>query len=119
VQRLREDGHSDVTSQWLSSQYNAESKAFNFDVETAESLVRDFDKQDFWMQLGSLQEGVSVHMVQAGRNPAWEMIQPEVQHYAAQNHRWLQCYLLPDAGHWVHVDDLPGLLRIFDSVAEW
>ena len=116
VQRLKQDGHSDATSQWLASQYDVKTKHFNFDVETAESLVRDFGRHDFWMQLESL-DRVSVNLVQAGRNPAWNEVLPDMRRLSA-NHR-LRSYLLPDAGHWVHVDDLPGLLKIFESVEDW
>jgi hypothetical protein len=116
VQRLKQDGHSDVISQWLASQYDVKTKHFTFDVETAESLVRDFGRHDFWMQVESLGR-VSVNLVRAGRNSAWNEVLPEIRHFTAK-HR-LRCYLLPDAGHWVHVDDLPGLLKIFDSVEDW
>jgi len=132
IERLRQDRHSEATCQWLAAQYNVKTKTFTFDVDTAESLVRDFERHDFWDHLESLHQGSagdvfasatatartpSVHLVQAGRNTAWENSLPKVQDFAAQNR--LQHYTLPNAGHWVHIDDLPGLLHIFDSVEDW
>ena len=84
-------------------------------MATAESLVRDFSQHDFWLQLESLSH-VSVNLVQAGRNPAWNEVLPEIRRFSVNDR--FRCYLLPDAGHWVHVDDLPGLLKIFDSVED-
>ena len=115
VQRLKQDGHSDAISQWLASQYDVKTKTFTFDVATAESLVRDFSQHDFWLQLESLSH-VSVNLVQAGRNPAWNEVLPEIRRFSVNDR--FRCYLLPDAGHWVHVDDLPGLLKIFGSVED-
>lgn len=129
VECLRRDGHAETICQWLAAQYDVQSQTFAFDVDTAASLVRDFERHDFWEQLESLHQrgadGVrgapaptpSVHLVQAGRNPAWKSSLPDVQDSVAKNR--LQHYVLPNAGHWVHVDNLPGLLDIFGSVDDW
>jgi pimeloyl-ACP methyl ester carboxylesterase len=57
----------------------------------------------------------TIHLVQGGRNEAWEPAVPAIIERTSQYPGTFCHHLLPNAGHWVHVDDLPGLLRAFET----
>jgi pimeloyl-ACP methyl ester carboxylesterase len=57
----------------------------------------------------------TIHLVQGGRNEAWEPAVPAITERTNQYPGTFCHHLLPNAGHWVHVDDLPGLLRAFET----
>jgi pimeloyl-ACP methyl ester carboxylesterase len=100
---------------WLASQYNVKSNKFRFDVDTAISLAADIERQNFWELIDrALDADVVIHIVQASENKAWESCLPELQTYVKQNDM-LYHHVLPNAGHWVHIDNLEGLLEIFEQ----
>jgi hypothetical protein len=83
----------------------------------------------FWEQLEViLQQSshIQVHILQADRNPAWnnsavqEPLQAALHHDAKISypnpHSRLTHHILADSGHWVHVDNLSGLIDIITSV---
>ena len=56
--------------------------------------------------------------MRGGRNPAWEE-KPEIleevedlKSYGSSDS--FQLHTLENAGHWVHVDDLPGLVELVE-----
>jgi pimeloyl-ACP methyl ester carboxylesterase len=119
------------TAAWLASSYRPaspgiRSSSFAFSVPIAQALLRNFAQQNFWEQLeGVLREAddrrepsssttsLRVDLVMAGKNPLWS---PHVTDrlYALQDRHpeSLKLHVLPKAGHWVHVDDLQGLLEL-------
>lgn len=143
------------TAQWLAAQWDMRQGRFNFDLNVAESLARDFANHDFWDLLDRVlavggQTTIStttnvpiattttpvvvlqpmfVHMVQGGANLAWDedvalRLRHKVQEDTAEATHAprpprLTHHILPNAGHWVHVDDLSGLLQAFESVEDW
>jgi pimeloyl-ACP methyl ester carboxylesterase len=132
---LHEDyGIDRGTAAWLATSYRppandgSASSSFAFSVPIAQALLRNFAQQDFWEQLeGVLRNAdgrsepsssssstlLRVDLVMAGKNPLWS---PEVTDrlYALQDRHpdALKLHVLPKAGHWVHVDDLQGLLEL-------
>jgi len=118
-----QDNHSEATAQWLAAQYQVRHGRFAFDVETAEALMHDFGRHDFWAQLQTVltmtTTPMPVHVVQGGRNAAWNSSLPRLQEFVRQHSGVVRHHLLPDAGHWVHTDDLAGLLREVESVEDW
>lgn len=106
---------------------------FMFDLDVAKSVLNDFPKQDFMKLIedttsrnsngsrnhqnsndsfhGSSQK---VYLVMAGKNSAWTSdIVTDLQHL--QQHQELELVSLPNAGHWVHVDDLDGLMNAMEE----
>lgn len=125
AQELVDHGLDKAIAQWLAStlQQDKETKMlrWGFDVDVVREIMPEFQNQDF---LGMLQdilvEGGNVHLIKGGRNTAWEE-SPRIAlqlNELQETHPWqFEQHTLPDAGHWVHVDDLPGLLNIVQEKA--
>jgi pimeloyl-ACP methyl ester carboxylesterase len=125
-------GLSLATAQWLATQYSVSKQRFVFDLNLAESLVQDFAKHDFWDLLNRALSDEkptnrSVHLIVGGQNPSWTTATAAttttkptpleaVQTLARTRAPRFTCHVLPTAGHWVHIDDLPGVLQAMDSV---
>jgi pimeloyl-ACP methyl ester carboxylesterase len=136
-------------SEWLAAQYDIQYQRFNFDMRAAESLADDFGSQNFWQQLDQLLLLASssslprvalnnnhdnnnnnnnnndpttvktIHLISGGMNEAWGPALPAVEERAVRYPGAFVHHVLPKAVHWVHADDLPGLLRAFESAARW
>jgi esterase len=119
-------------SEWLAAQYDVQYQRFNFDMRAAESLADDFGSQDFWQQLDQLLSVAqkkhdnnepttvqTIHLVRGGLNEAWGPALPAVEERVVRYAGAFVHHVLPKAGHWVHADDLPGLLRAFESASRW
>jgi pimeloyl-ACP methyl ester carboxylesterase len=104
-------------AQWLASSYNTESGKFSFDTAIAQAFLSDFPRQN-WLQSieTALKYGqTKIHIVRGAKNKQWEE-----SHSLDRIHEMVVEYpgrcvfhSVPDAGHWVHVDNLPALIRIF------
>ena len=127
---------SEELIEWLTMQWIETEGRFLFDVAVVRELLDDITNAEeagrgsLWDQMDALrrpasneeEEGnavVPLHLVQAGSNPAWDAAHPrrlrDFRALAATT-PFVTHHILPTAGHWVHVDDLPGLLRIIASV---
>lgn len=94
---------------------------FIFDLDVAQSILDDFPNQDFF---GMVQECLAaaqgenrIHLVMAGKNSAWtkEIIsQLQQMNSTMADHSRLEMVSLPKAGHWVHIDDLEGLMNVLE-----
>lgn len=101
---LEKHGIDTATAQWLASSYK--DGKFGFDLSVAQDLMEDFQNQDFRHQLRHLLDrNLPVDLVRGGRNPGWNGVEFD-------EHPKFNVHTLPDAGHWVHMDDLAGLLRV-------
>jgi pimeloyl-ACP methyl ester carboxylesterase len=109
-------------AQWLGSSFDPTTGRFMFDLDVAQQLLSDFDRQDWLRSIKDILEiGADIHIdiVRGGQNKQWEKAQEKhgsldavldlVDQYPSRCH----FHVLPDAGHWVHVDDLPGLLAVY------
>lgn len=94
---------------------------FSFDLDTVQGVLNDFPKQDFMklitectIRKSSIDEGEKLYLVMAGMNKAWTNdIVTDLQ-YLEENQE-LELVTLPKAGHWVHVDDLDGLMNAMEQ----
>jgi pimeloyl-ACP methyl ester carboxylesterase len=129
--QTKQYGLSLAMAQWLATQYNVKEQRFVFDLDVAESLVHDFETHDFWDLLHRALDddskpptNRSVHLIVAGQNSSWTATTATttstaleaVQTLARTHAPRFTCHVLPTAGHWVHIDDLPGVLQALDSV---
>jgi esterase len=95
---------------------------FKFDLPVILNLIEDYKNQDFFGTLNDInrisasinQKACQVHLVQAGKNDSWD--NAVVQDKLTESERLgvLKSHCLPNAGHWVHVDDLDGLMDLIE-----
>ena len=113
------------TAQWLAMSYDGTD--FGFDQEFVTRLKPEFATQDF---LGMVRyilgqnitntdhPPITIHLVRGGKNSGWTP--PILADLDAVTHEYpttFYVHVLPQAGHNVHVDDLPGLLHLFATHA--
>eukprot|EP00814_Leptocylindrus_danicus_P021711 CAMPEP_0116038988 /NCGR_PEP_ID=MMETSP0321-20121206/23220_1 /TAXON_ID=163516 /ORGANISM="Leptocylindrus danicus var. danicus, Strain B650" /LENGTH=169 /DNA_ID=CAMNT_0003517975 /DNA_START=434 /DNA_END=943 /DNA_ORIENTATION=+ len=90
---------------------------FKFDLKIIHDILADFPRQDFIkilrdVSLSKEKIGSQMNIVRAGKNESWtnqilrELLEIEESCKAFRTH------VLHNSGHWVHVDDLEGLLGI-------
>ena len=101
-------------AQWLGSSYQGNGD-FGFDMEVVDGIWNDFATQDFYGLLqGAVDNGIHVNVVRGGKNPAWSVdILRELQGIDG-----VHVHVLPKAGHWVHVDDLNGLVDLIQGFSK-
>lgn len=100
-----------LTAQWVESQYHFSEREFVFDRNVIESLLQDFANQNFYSQLQTvLDSGIIVHLVQAENNRAWKECSRDIRVFDTHDNFFR--HILPNAGHLVYIDNLPGLLNI-------
>ena len=108
------------TAQWLAAslQTNKDSGSmeFGFDLAVVNDLLADFHSQDFMGMLSDVvASGTRVDLVRGGKNTGWsESTLGPLRELEQQSSSHFGMHFLPNAGHWVHVDDLPGLLGLMD-----
>jgi len=85
---------------------------WRFDLDAVEEMLASYLRADLWPVVEAPPHGLSLHVVRAGRSPAWTPAATTRLHAAAAalGPARLQPHTLPHAGHWVHVD-APDALR--------
>lgn len=112
------------TAQWLAMSYDEKSgDNFGFDNDLVTRLKPEFKNQDFMGLLRQIlasnpiddtTETTHVHIVRGGRNTGWSIpILSELEKLKKEYPATFHLHVLPSAGHNVHIDDLPGLLKLF------
>ena len=76
--------------------------------ELIDALLADYAGTDLFPFLENPPPGLDLHLVLAGRSSRW---QGETGRRVAGLER-VTVHRLPDAGHWVHIDDPDGLRRL-------
>ena len=114
VEALTARGLSESIGRWMTTNLRRVDGGFvwTFDVDRAQELLRDYFAQDLWAPLETEEPGAPrIHLVRAGRSDRWspEIVARLDALHGAQAGR---AHLLPDAGHWLHVDDPDGLLAL-------
>jgi len=119
---LVESGLDFGTAAWLASSVmkNADgSFDFSHDLDTIEKLYEDYCSQDYWDVAENLASEGKCGLVCAGKSWVWDGkdCQKNLEHFASVNMLWN----MKKAGHNLHVDDLPGLMRIVlkENANDW
>lgn len=83
---------------------------WKYDIAGIDAMLADYGRLDCWPLLDD--PPVPVLFVRAGRSDRWSPA--ELERFAARPHIALET--LPDAGHWLHVDDPDGLLELLSPL---
>jgi pimeloyl-ACP methyl ester carboxylesterase len=119
LQLENEHGLERGIAQWLAASIKKDGNCYTwgFDVEVVKNILPEFKHQDVIGMMETIvkEGGGRVHLVRGGANTAWDESPSTLSqlHELEQHHKHaFQVHILPKAGHWVHVDDLPGLLEL-------
>jgi pimeloyl-ACP methyl ester carboxylesterase len=112
VRELLARGQPQAIAQWMTTNVvqGPDGLRWRFDLDVIELLLASYFATDSWPALREPAAGVDVHLLRAGREPRWTG--QLIAELDAARHPRLHVHVLANAGHWVHVDDLPGLLGI-------
>jgi pimeloyl-ACP methyl ester carboxylesterase len=84
---------------------------FALDLPAIAELLADFDRSDLWSLLNAPPQGIRLHLVIGGRSASISASDRE-RLQAAAKQDVIELLELPEAGHFLHVDDPEGLLRL-------
>ncbi len=108
---LTEQGLSRGLAQWMTTNLHREDDGFHwrFDLPAVQQMLADYAAVDLvpWID----DTVIDVHFVWAGKG---ERDTPELRARFAFA-TTVTHHVLPDSGHWVHVDDPDGLLDVLDA----
>lgn len=122
ILQLRELEIEEGIAQWLAAslQSNPDNNLeWGFNVSVAQEVLEHFGQQDF---LGMVEEmcvtsDATIHLVRGGKNSGWgddPKLLPALDKLS-KSLKNFHIHVLPKAGHWVHVDDLKGLVQLIHS----
>jgi pimeloyl-ACP methyl ester carboxylesterase len=109
-------GFSDALAGWMTTNLARTDAGFvwRFDLGVIEQLLRDYARLDLWDRVRG--GTPAVHLVRAGRSARWTPDALAAAERAAADGAIV--HVLPDAGHWVHVDAPEALARLLRSGLE-
>lgn len=106
-------GFSPMIGRWMTTNLHRVDGGFRwrFDLDVVDALLADYAALDLFPFLEAPPPGMALHLVQAGRSDRWkgEMGRRVAALSAVAVHR------MPDAGHWVHIDDPDGLRALLEQ----
>ncbi len=99
---------------WLATNLDRRTHGYEWrlDVDAIEELMADYFEEDLWPYLEAARGTPHHHLVVADRSDRWTgTMRERAARLPAEASVTL--HELADSGHWVHVDNPDGLLRIF------
>lgn len=115
VQRARAAGMSQGIAQWLAMNLERRGESFEVKLElhAIRELLEDYFRLDLWEVLERPPGRVRFEVVLGGRSKVFDASErARLQAIAARLPERLVIHELPNAGHWVHVDDPEGVARL-------
>jgi hypothetical protein len=111
---LASHGLDKSLAQWLAA--SIQDNSWGFDTQVVQQLLPEFGTQDFVGMLNELRQRTDVHLVRGGKNHGWKdgNVLETLESMASED-KGFRLHTLHDAGHWVHVDDLKGLVKLFEE----
>ena len=106
-------GFPRALAQWLAGSLEREGNTVKFGLDLGEirSMLLDYFAQDLWPVVEHPPDAMRVHLVIGSRSNAYSTADRERAGRIAASNERVTVDVLP-AGHWVHVDDPDGLLRL-------
>ncbi len=116
VEHVQGLGFSRIIADWLAMNLERTDAGFRFrlDLRAIRDLIDDYFAHDLWPVLAST--SARVDLVIGGRSEVWR--EPDIalaRTLAAADPTRVRMHVLPEAGHWVHVEDPQGLVRALTS----
>jgi pimeloyl-ACP methyl ester carboxylesterase len=119
IAELEERGVTRALAQWLAknlvrAEEDATQLRFGLDLDAIRALLADHDRADLWSVLEAPSHGARIGVVLGGRSQTLSA-EDRARFEALAARNALVLHNLPDAGHWLHVDDPDGLLSILQQ----
>mmetsp|Transcript_334 Transcript_334/g.491 ORF Transcript_334/g.491 Transcript_334/m.491 type:complete len:128 (-) Transcript_334:1540-1923(-) len=118
IQKLTQAGLDKGIAMWLASSFDGSD--FGFDLSVVHDILPEFGTQDFYGLLEEiLAKNIKVDLVRGGKNQEWSSgpdgmsTLRKLEEIQRQYPDKFATHVLPKAGHWVHVDDMKGLVNLF------
>jgi pimeloyl-ACP methyl ester carboxylesterase len=110
---IEQNGLSSGLAEWMATNLKREGEVYTwvFDLDAIEELMRDYYRVDLWSYLEQSRERPELRLVVAERSDRWTPELREKGRSLPPSTRVVY-HELPDAGHWVHVDNPDGLLAL-------
>ncbi|WMV52458.1 hypothetical protein MTR67_045843 [Solanum verrucosum] len=119
VDHLLKLGFSKALSEWLGSnlEKSGDSMTWNFNIEAAAEMFDSYMEKDYWPLLEHPPKGTEIAIVRAEKSDRWDPETVQKLESIASNGTGgsegkMSYHLLPNSGHWVHVENPKGLLEI-------
>jgi pimeloyl-ACP methyl ester carboxylesterase len=114
VQALLDAGLSSAIASWMTTNLSSEGERYvwTLDFPAIEALLQDYFDRDLWSFLESPKSSPLTHFVIAEQS---DRLKPHLRAraLALPPESGVRAHVLPDSGHWVHVDNPEGLLALF------
>nr|GME08454.1 protein ABHD11 [Ipomoea batatas] len=119
VDYLLKLGFSKALSEWLGSNLkkSGDEMTWTFNIDAAVQMFQSYRETDYWPLLEHPPKGTEISIVRAEKSDRWE---PEVierleslgSRKSNEAEGKFSYHILPNSGHWVHVENPKGLLQI-------
>ncbi|KAJ4830121.1 hypothetical protein Tsubulata_001336 [Turnera subulata] len=119
VNHMIELGFSKSLSEWIGSNLkkSGEQETWAFNLEGAVQMFNSYRETSYWSLLEHPPAGMEINMVVAEKSDRWD---PEIiqrleslaSRSGGDSAGNVSLHVLPNSGHWVHVDNPKGLLDI-------
>ncbi|KAJ1381154.1 Alpha/Beta hydrolase fold [Sesbania bispinosa] len=122
VSHLMGLGYSKALSDWIGTNLKkvGDHETWVFDLQSAKEMFDSYWEKSYWNLLENPPKGMEIVIVRAEKSDRWdqeaiERIQKLASRGATDSLGKVSFCVLPNAGHWVHVDNPKGLLEIVAS----
>ncbi|XP_010256254.1 PREDICTED: protein ABHD11 [Nelumbo nucifera] len=119
VEHMTKLGFSKSLSEWIGSNLkkSGEHETWAFDLQAAVEMFNSYMKNSYWSLLENPPEGLEISIVRAENSDRWssdviERLESLSAREAYGSKGSVLVHVLPNSGHWVHVDNPKGLLEI-------
>ncbi|XP_022144594.1 protein ABHD11 [Momordica charantia] len=116
VNHMIELGFSKSLSEWIGSNLkkSGEHETFTFNLEGAVQMFNSFRETSYWSLLEHPPKDMEIAIVRAENSDRWnrETVQNLESLSSKGSEGKVSVHVLPNSGHWVHVDNPKGLLGI-------
>jgi pimeloyl-ACP methyl ester carboxylesterase len=99
--------------EWLAMNLEADGDQFRFgpDITVWRALLEDAKARDLWSSVDDERRG-PIHFVIAANSPVVSAPDRDRLEKLAKTEPWVEVAVIPDAGHWLHVDALAALVAL-------
>ncbi|KAK7378812.1 hypothetical protein VNO80_04260 [Phaseolus coccineus] len=119
VSHLMGLGYSKALSDWIGTNLKkvGDHETWIFDLENAKEMFDSYCEKSYWNLLEKPPKGMEIVILRAEKSDRWdqdaiERIQKLASKQGSDSYGKVSFCILPNAGHWVHVDNPKGLLEI-------